>query len=136
MDQFGVRSPRLRALARTPVLPAVVAEAPATASAPVAEMTWQGARLRGLQGAEFSALGVAADAGGLLVEELATNGPACAAGLRPGDLLQQLNLRPLRGVAEFRQALQAAPPGQPRKLAVWRNQQSVVVEIPAALGAD
>ncbi len=128
MDQFGVRSPRLRLIARTPEIPNVkIVAGEATTSATV-ETKWQGATLRALLPYEFSALGVAADAGGIFVAEVPANSAAFAAGLRQGDFIQRVNGRAVRDVPEFLQAMRGVAAGQALKLALIRNQQALSLE--------
>ncbi len=131
MDQFGVRSPRLRAQARVPELPAAAIPASAV-EAPADEFRWRGATLRDLTAFEFSAAGVAADAGGLLVADVAQPSPAFSAGLRRGDLVQQVNVSAVRRVAEFRDAIGRCAADAAVTLHVIRNQQPVALEVRAA----
>ena len=93
IDQFGVCSPRLKALARTPAIPEVKVASGDATSARAAETKWQGATLRELLHYEFSALGVAADAGGVLAAEVPPHSTAFATGLRKGDFIQRVNGR-------------------------------------------
>ena len=89
---------------------------------------WQGATLRELEGLEFSALGVAADAGGAFVAEAPAQSAALAAGLRKGDFIQGVNGRAVRGVKEFLEAVNAVSEGTKLKLEIVRNQQRIPLE--------
>ena len=125
MDQFGVRSTRLKALARTPAIPTItqgIGQADASVAAPVTWL-WQGATLRELEGLEFSAVGVAADAVGVFVAEVPAQSVAFAKGLRKGDFIQAVNGRVVRGVKDFREAVKDVPEGAELKLEIIRNQQ-------------
>jgi hypothetical protein len=130
MDQFGVRSSRLKALARTPAIPTITHGTGSTDASVAASVTWlwQGATLRELEGLEFSALGVAADAGGAFVAEAPAQSAAFAAGLRKGDFIQAVNGRAVRGVKEFLGAANAVSESAKLKLDIIRNQQRMPIE--------
>jgi len=128
MDRFGVSSPRLKALARTPAITAVVHGAGQTVSSVTEHTPWQGATLRELEGLEFSALGVAEDAGGIIVIDAPSQSPVFAAGLRKGDFIQGVNGRAVRGAKEFLEAINAVPTGEKVRLDLVRNQQRMSLE--------
>ena len=132
MDQFGVVSPRLHAITRTPEIPAVKIGG-GDASVAKAETKWQGATLRELAGEEFSAVGVAADAHGVFVAEVSEQSATFAAGLRRGDFIQRVNGKPARGMKQFLATMKGAPEGQKVKLEIIRNQQPKTIEMTAAL---
>jgi serine protease Do len=46
--------------------------------------------------------------GGLLVAEVDPSGPAAAAGIRPGDVIEQVNKKPVKDAAELRAAVKAS----------------------------
>ena len=50
--------------------------------------------------------GLDPDDQGLLVSQVDPNGSAATAGIRPGDLIQEVNRRPVRNVADFTAAIQ------------------------------
>ncbi len=108
MDQFGVRTPRLKAITRTPKIPPLNTGG-AISSVAMEEVDWQGAKLRNLAGQEFSAIGVAADAVGVFAAEVPAGSAAYAAGLRQGDLIQTVNDQAVRTAKEFLDAVTAAP---------------------------
>jgi hypothetical protein len=125
MDLFGVCSPRLKAMARTPVISPVVPGTPQIDAPVMAQVTWtwKGVTLRDMEGLEYSAFGVPADAGGVVVEEVPQQTGAHEAGLRMGDLVLGLNGRTVRGLTEFREALNATPAGAKLRMEIIRNQQ-------------
>ncbi len=128
MDQFGVRSPRLRALARTPAIPAPMVGVAGSVSA-TSQGEWLGASLRELTDQEFSAIGVPKGAPGVFVSEAPEWSKAFAAGLRRGDFVQNVNGREVRGVKGFLETARAAPQGQKLKLTLVRNQQALTIEV-------
>ena len=130
MDRFGVRTPRLRAMARTPEIPPVKTggeESPVSMD----EVDWQGAKLRKLAGQEFSAIGVAADAVGVFAAEVPEGSGAFAAGLRQGDLIQEVNHQAVRNADEFLAAVSAAPKDKEVHLEIIRSQKTSTVSIKA-----
>lgn len=130
MNTFGVRSPRLRVIARLPAIPKVEIQAEARASEqPGGEIHWQGATLRELMHYEFSALGVAPDTGGLIVGEVPRNFPAYAAGLRKGDLIQRVNDQPVHGARSWRAIIVNTKPGSTIRLDILRHQQPQSIQL-------
>lgn len=121
MDQFGVRPPRLRAMARQPEMPPLRPGAEDAHSAG-GEIRWRGATLRELMHYEFSAVGVAADAGGAFVADAPPGSEAFALGLRKGDLIQGVSGKPVRGIKEFAGAINRAGAEGSMELRVIRNQ--------------
>jgi hypothetical protein len=127
MDKFGVQTPRLRAMAKTPEIPPLRGAAPA--AKPMAEVTWHGVSVRPLQDSEFSAIGVAADAVGVLVTKVAPTSLAAAGGLRVGDFVQMVNERPVGDAPTFLKTVSNAKPSEPLKLAIVRGQQPMQLTI-------
>jgi len=127
VDQFGVRSPRLRALARTPEMPRL--QRGSGGGAAVREIDWRGATLRELLHYEFSAVGVAADAGGLLVVDARPGTAAFAAGLRRGDYLERVNGRRIGSTREFLDTLAGMADGGAIELRLIRNQQPTMLKV-------
>ena len=78
-----------------------------------------------MQGAEFSALGVAADAKGVLVTEVAKDSPAFQDGMRKTDFIQRVENQEVSNVREFLDALGKLPAGGSVKLTVIRGQESM-----------
>lgn len=129
-DRFGVRTPRLKAMARTPEIPPVKTggeESPVSTD----EVDWQGATLRKLAGQEFSAIGVAADAVGVFAAEVPDGSAAFGAGLRRGDLIQQVNDQAVRNARELLDAVAVAPKEQTLNLRIIRNQKTQTLNIHA-----
>jgi hypothetical protein len=124
MDQFGVRKPALRAIAKTPLLPAApVLSADEGRATEVA--AWQGAMFRNLVGEEYSALGVARDSGGVLVIEVKQDSPAARAGLRVNDLVQGVNGTTIADLATWRAAMANLAWEDLVRLDIIRNQNRI-----------
>lgn len=93
MDQFGVKRPELKAIARTPELPdpPEVMKQEESEEEKVDSVKWNGLSLRGLEGEEFSAFGTRKEDGGLQVLELAESGLSESYSLEANDLIQKIN---------------------------------------------
>ena len=88
MDQFGVQAPKLKAIARTPQLPAGGGQ-PSTLQSvrDGRSVTWRGATVRNVVGmGEVSASGLPGEVG-VLVLAVPPQTPAAALGLRQGDVI-------------------------------------------------
>lgn len=104
MDQFGVKKPALRAIAKTPVLP--VPNIPANMKGVVPEppsrtAVWMGATIRSLEGEEFSAFGVAKEDGGIQLADVPENSAAAKAGLKIDDVIQSINKHSVKTNADL-----------------------------------
>jgi hypothetical protein len=130
MDQFGVHTPRLKAMARTPEIPPLTTGGEKSPAA-TGEVNWRGAKLRKIAGQEFSAIGVAADVVGVFAAEVPEGSAAFAAGLRQGDLIQQVNHQAVRTAEEFLGAVNAAPNEQQVEFEIIRNQKTKPLRINA-----
>jgi hypothetical protein len=128
MDQFGVRSPALRAIAKSPVLPA--APTPSFDELhPTGRLHWQGATFRDLVGEEYSALGVARESGGVLVVEVKPDSPAARVGLQVNDLLQGANGESVTDLADWRAAIDNLPENVAVQLEIIRNQNRIGLSV-------
>ncbi|MBT3194035.1 MAG: PDZ domain-containing protein [Verrucomicrobia bacterium] len=132
MDQFGVKKPALKKIARTPQLPTLrVANAeprrrprkarPARASA--VQSVWLGATLQTLSGEEFSAYGVAKEDGGVVLTEVPKDSEAARGGLEEGDVVQQVNGTAVRTSDALLKACAHAE-SKPVTLKIVREQQA------------
>lgn len=97
MDQFGVKKPSLKAIAKTPEIPSLAEPSAhgsrhAASKAPFPmKWVWLGATLKDLTGEEFSAFGVSKEAGGVALADVPQASAAARAGLKSGDLIQAIN---------------------------------------------
>jgi serine protease Do len=64
---------------------------------------------------------------GAVVMDVDRNSPAANAGIRPNDLIIEVNHQPVSNVSQVQRELQRATPGQPMFLVVWRDGQEVFV---------
>lgn len=66
---------------------------------------------------------------GVLVTAVTAEGPAARSGMKAGDVLLEINDTPINGTATLREALATHDPARPARLRVWRNRQSMTIEI-------
>jgi len=134
MDQFGVRQPELRALARTPALPAAQPQAPPTpGTRDAAPVIWFGARVRNIVDAgEQSAFGLPGVAGVVVIEAL-PGSPAARAGLRPGDVILAVQDRQTPDTAALLRQAPARPAASAVQISISRDQRirSMLLEPPS-----
>ena len=133
MDQFGVKKPSLKAIARTPIIPDLDANKNTKQrSAPPlvakAYTAWQGALLTDLEGEEFSAYGSNKEDGGVALEKVIAKSAAANAGLLTGDLIQALNGNSVANIKQFLGAASGVGSKQ-IELKLLRNQQPMEISI-------
>lgn len=118
MDQFGVRDPKLRSMARTPNIPRLLN----LMSDPEAIVyNWLGGRIRDLQGGEYSAWGVSSEAGGILVLLAPRYGAGRELRLRNGDLIYACNGIAVKGVEDLIKVISETPTDDALSLQVRRE---------------
>ncbi|MDR2430252.1 MAG: right-handed parallel beta-helix repeat-containing protein [Puniceicoccales bacterium] len=131
MDNFGVTSPRLRALAPAVKLPdhtTAVSDATAGNRRSDATRTWQKARIKNIVGlGERSAAGLMEETGVWLVGDTAKSKFLARYGARDGDVLLRWNNVTITSVEELLAAEKTTP--APSSIHVWRNQQMVQLNI-------
>jgi len=131
MDQFGVKKPSLKAIARTPKIPVLLQNSLEQTRREAASLpTWLGMSLRGLQGEEFSAFGVSQEEGGVQLIRLKWRNTAGTVGLQADDLVQKINGQPVRTAEELLAELRNAGTG-PIRVTLVRNQKVLELVIPA-----
>jgi membrane-associated protease RseP (regulator of RpoE activity) len=134
MDQFGVKKPSLKAIAKTPEMP--TGQPKKGKSGPVVMVTtdsfWLGVKLQNLKGEEFSAFGTRKEDGGVALSKVPAGSAAASAGLKEGDLVQSVNGKKTKTIADLLTVL-AKSGDAPLKLKVVRNQAVTKLTItPAA----
>jgi hypothetical protein len=108
MDQFGVKKPSLKAIAKTPVIPRLFEFSEALETKVVKafqESHWLGATLADLQGDAFSAYGVAKEDGGIALSEVPDGCEAKRVGFKHQDLIQSVSGKPVKTIADLVTAL-------------------------------
>jgi hypothetical protein len=126
MDRFGVKKTSLKAIARTPEIPPLQVKSNEQRGPATGE--WLGARLQELDGEAFSAYGVAKDEGGVALIEVPDGSAAARAGLKTGDLVQQVNGGRVSNIRLILRLTKKSNAG-PLTLKIVRNQQPLSLTI-------
>src|SRR5690606_18176836 len=67
--------------------------------------------------------------GGVLISEVERGGPAAAAGVAAGDVLLEINRRPIRSLSEFREVVRTLSPGEMTLLRLQRGETAIYVAV-------
>ncbi len=133
MDQFGVKKPSLKAIAQTPILPALKIErtkprmTPETSAMKLGKY-WLGAKLLELEGEAFSAYGTRKEDGGVALTSVPQDSAAAQAGLKESDLVQGLNGLKIMNIDDLLTAYATAG-NAPVELKIVRTQQEQMLTI-------
>ncbi|MDT8390430.1 MAG: PDZ domain-containing protein [Lentisphaeria bacterium] len=130
MDQFGVKKPALKAIARTPDFPDPILDAERPEGR-AATAIWMGAEVAALTGEQFSAFGIKREDGGIHLVTVPPDSAAAKAGLMEHDLIQRVNGCPTRTVKDLRQTISNAA-GDTLRIRLIRNIKTELVEIAVA----
>lgn len=136
MDRFGVRSPRLRAKARTPELPGAArmsAAAPGRRDGRV--VGWLGGQIKEIVGdGEVSAAGLPGEIGVGIVS-VPAGSVLAKAGLREGDVVLRAGDQEIVTRADLAKAFRALRTGGTMPLEIFRSQKRTKVELVGVGGA-
>jgi serine protease DegQ len=69
---------------------------------------------------------------GVLIAGVLQNGPAARAGIRPGDVILQVQDKPVGSVPELLSQVAGLKPGNPARLSLWRGQGQLQVTVTPA----
>ncbi|MGJ8632714.1 MAG: PDZ domain-containing protein [Luteolibacter sp.] len=127
MDQFGVKKPSLKAIARTPEIPPLRQGRVKGGKNAANSTKWLGATLTELSGEEFSAFGVSKEEGGVAITDISVISAAAKAGLKESDLIQGLDDRMIKNVKQFNRVIAVAK-GEV-KLKVVRDQKAIEIKV-------
>ena len=137
MDDFGVKSPRLKKLARTPTLPGGIGFQPVGPRPKGSKNDrqdayptglWRGATIRNISGDEFSAFGVTKESGGVHLKSVPSDSDAAANGFKSNDLIQSLNNEPVRKMTDLWR-LQNSAAGKRLEIRVVRDQAPNLIAV-------
>jgi len=129
MDQFGVRKPELKAIARVPQLPPAKEVSPVAVTRAAAPLTWLGARVRNIADeGEMSAFGLPGVTG-VLVLEVPADSPLAKAGLRKNDVVLSINGGKTADTAALLRQVPAFL-SDPLKIGVSRDQKEILIQLP------
>jgi hypothetical protein len=128
MNHFGVQARRLKALARTPVLPGAKPLAESK-SRDLAARTWLGATVRNISGeGEMSAFGLPGVTG-VLVLEIPSGSALAHAGLQKNDVILSINGTKVGETAALIQQAPDLAPFQTLSLAISRQQKESTITV-------
>jgi hypothetical protein len=131
MQDFGVQSPRLKAIARQPELPSMTSESAATANESRSRrpIEWAGAKARNIVGMdEVSAKGTPGETGVVLLEVPETSA-AGMAGCFEGDVILAINGKPIKDIEDILAASGKVSPAESLSVTVLRFQQESTIKI-------
>jgi serine protease Do len=83
--------------------------------------------LRQILAQEFP--GVQFPRNGIFIGDVSPNSPAAAAGIQPGDVITEINQRPIRSTDQVQELIRRSRPGQKITLKVWREGRTFTVEL-------
>ena len=128
MDTFGVQKPALKAIARVPefTAPNMAIASLKLDQAPLAK--WMGATIKALMGEEYSAFGVSKEDGGVCLVSVPVLSPGTRAGLRTGDVIQTVDGKPTRTVAELEKRTRDST-GKAVTITLVRGQKEMMLEL-------
>lgn len=127
MDQFGVKKPSLKAMARTPDIPVLGAFESKKGKGTAKNIKWIGVTLSNLSGEEFSAFGVSKEDGGIALSGVLPNSIAANIGFLEGDLIQAVNGNKISNTYQFKQLISETKGIV--KIKVVRNQQEIELKV-------
>ncbi len=131
MDDFGVQSPKLKAIARQPMMPLRSSgTTPTLSETRTREVAvWAGAKVRNIVGlGEVSAAGSPGETGVILLEVPDTSN-AAKAGFSAGDVLLAFNGKPIKELKDLLQDTQQNVAGKAASVTILRFQQESTILI-------
>jgi hypothetical protein len=131
MHNFGVQTPELKAIARTPELPSATKSKSVTldSTRSPAVVLWEGAKVKNIVGLdEVSAAGTPGETG-VTVLEAPEGSPAGKAGLTAGDVILGFNNRPVKDTQDLLRYTRQAGRGTHASIAILRYQQQSTVSV-------
>lgn len=130
MDQFGVVSPRLKAIAHTPKMPAPIMIAD-HASSDITD--WCGATIKSLQTlGERSATGMDSERGVYVISVNALGGKLRDY-IRPNDVIVRIGTTPVNNLREMQEVLQKVDKSKEIEFIIFRTQKENKIVIPGKL---
>ena len=130
MNAFGVTKPSLKAIAKTPVIPAISIKISQGESSTINRaILWAGAKLHEPVGDELSAFGAAFADGGVSITQLDENSVLKKYGLKAGDLIQKINIAKIKNTTELKAYLEASQKETNHTFFILRNQQKIEIKV-------
>ncbi len=131
MDQFGVKKPQLKAIAKTPLIPILdIKPEKEIVQKQVSSFTWMGVQLKEPAGDEFSAYGVTYADGGVAFTTIPEDSDAFRFGFKSGDLIREVNGVKIKNIKDLKTYIDTKMPGNRRHIVeVIRNQVKIKIII-------
>jgi hypothetical protein len=134
MDDFGVKKPSLRAIAKTPVFPEVNAVSDAEKMINGRKYAyWGKAKLWTPKGEEFSAFGIDFSSTGVAMDGIEENSLLYQMGFRNGDLMQSVNSTVVNTIKDLSNHLLNGLGIAQQVFGVIRNQKKIELTVKAAM---
>jgi hypothetical protein len=128
MDQFGVIKPSLKAIAKTPKIPAIkIYSEDSQISNPI--FTWMEIVLREPAGEEMSAFGVGFDEGGVALTVVPDGSEAAKLHFRTGDLIQSINGFKIKNIQSFKTYIKENTYSKKHLFSLIRNQKKTTLSV-------
>lgn len=131
MSQFGVRSKKLKAIAKVPVIPEVLMTLD-NGEYVSKTYNWLGAIIKEPQKDELSAYGVSFDRSGIAFDKIPDDSQAARAGFNSGDLIQSINGVRIDGVVALKSYIQKEQSGI-QEFLIIRNQKEITLRLKISL---
>ena len=131
MTRFGVVSPGLRSLARTPLFPEVLINPDTTKGAPssTALTIWKDAQVTEPRGEALSAYGVALNSTGVAMVQVPEFSAAWGLGFRSGDFITEVNGKKLKHVEDFLRLMELGEQKRKWIVKLIRNQKELELKL-------
>ena len=134
MDQFGVTKPSLKAIAKTPSIPAVIIKIESASASAKSTFSWMGAALKEPAGDELSAFGVSFESGGVALITIPDNSEALKLGFKNGDLIQEVNGFKIRNIQNLKAYIGTSTKiDKPHAFQIIRNQGKMEITVKEVL---
>lgn len=130
MDQFGVITPSLKAIAKTPVIPSELLDFIAKSPKRKGETYWMDAVLYEPKEDELSAFGIGFNEGGVALMKLHPDGLLLKAGFKSGDIINAINGKSIKTISNFKQVMASISSNTPAYVfEIIRNQQKIILQV-------
>lgn len=131
MNNFGVKSEKLRAISKTPLIPELKVELVKgeNSRAKSQALFWLGSSIKEPREDELSAYGVRFNNSGIAFGIIKTNSEAAKIGFQSGDLIQSINNYPIKKIHDLKDYLQnELKENTPQIFVIIRNQNKIVLK--------
>lgn len=125
MNDFGVRSKRLKEIAKTPEIPKITMD---LSNSSITEYLWLGAILQDVEGEGLSAYGAKFGQSGVAFEVVTKDSEAAKLGFKSGDLMMRINSERTASAVILNNIIKKNA-GKPCQVVIMRNQKETILKI-------